>query len=66
MSNSGSSTKHQNRIFSILTEKSFYGFHGRSQDFFRAGESLFQKIFKKFQKYSKKFQNNIQQIFKKI
>ena len=44
--------------------------HGRRQDFFSGGGTLFQKFFKKlpknFQKLFKKFSNNIQKIFKKF
>ena len=37
--------------------------HGRSQDFFRGGGTLFQKNFKK---YSKNFVNNFVKFFKKF
>ena len=37
--------------------------HGRSQDFFRGGGTLFQKI---FQKILKEFSKNVQIIFQKI
>ena len=44
-------------------EYALYAKHGRSQDFFSGGGTLFQKIFKK---YSKNFVKNFVKFFKKF